>query len=598
LSAGDRTGSIVISTTIYNYGRSIIELIDGIEDDSNFWFATASVAGEEIKFQFPGAIILKELKFLQGNTATHGVWQIQGSDDGTTWIDIGSNFTLGGAATQTITGLSANTTPYFFYRLLGISGNTDSGPYIYEFLFKIEPAGTEPSYLNVLGSGDRTALITLSCSAATLNGILSNLINSIGLVSSVYFNTVPIADLWLKFDFDADKKITEVLWLQSSTSELGTWKWQGSTDDTNWEDIGNSFVLGGALYQKHTELANNTSGYRYYRLLGVSGSAVSSPFIIEVNFQIGVGAPSPYQTKTIGDSNEINWQDQVLIDQDFSLAIEDTNEVFNDEINLNIPLSLLITDNLFAFYDEVEVQSWVFFNSQTVAINDSFTEFEDSLDALAIIFIADVISYELGESFHLSDQIDLFKTVEIQLTDDLNLWDEGINVMPGEFVDYAYDTMMYDLLDSIELDLRQHRVNIDSLYLTDAVSVSLAVFSISCAVADSLNNWNDIITYQRPNYIQLFDYFVLHDSINLKMPAGKGVADSLVLSDSVIVQLSRDTELVSDSVDLWNDLVQAEITVRLTVNKSDSMSQSDALNNSGTQEDTSYYRRYLNDVLP
>lgn len=82
-------------------------------------------------------VLIDEAKYYQENSTTQGVWQWRGSNDGSTWTNIGSSFTLGGVATQTITALNGNATRYRYYQLIGVSGTCSSSPWVYEFEFKI-----------------------------------------------------------------------------------------------------------------------------------------------------------------------------------------------------------------------------------------------------------------------------------------------------------------------------------------------------------------------------------------------------------------------------------------------------------------------------
>lgn len=157
------------------------------------------------------------------------------------------------------------------------------------------------SYSNVGGSGDRTSIIAVTLTAglqnATSVGPTSALVNG-GFAQndtdSIYFtNAVAAAGLVIKFDFGAGagltKLIDEAKWYQSTSASHGAWKWQGSNNDSSYTDIGVSFTLGGSTTQTQTQLNGNVTPYRYYQLLGVSGSASSAPWLEEIEFKIDVG---------------------------------------------------------------------------------------------------------------------------------------------------------------------------------------------------------------------------------------------------------------------------------------------------------------------
>lgn len=159
--------------------------------------------------------------------------------------------------------------------LLSVSGNQDG----------------VPSYTNAGGTGDRTSSITVTISPTLTADNNANLVDG-GLANnatdSVAFNAITVTDLFIRFDFgqNAYRMITEATWRQGTTSTHGTWKWQGSFDGVTWTDIGASFTLGGATAQVQTTLADNRRGYRFYQLLGISGTASGNPWVQEVEFKI------------------------------------------------------------------------------------------------------------------------------------------------------------------------------------------------------------------------------------------------------------------------------------------------------------------------
>lgn len=149
-----------------------------------------------------------------------------------------------------------------------------------------------PDYLNAGGQGDRTATIAVSASTGLVHsGVPSNLVNgntTADTTNSLRLNAIAVAGHWIEFDFGAGaaKVITEATWAQAVTNAQGTWKWQGSKDRVTYTDIGASFTLGGSTSQVMATLSGNGTGYRFYRLLGVSGSAVTI-YNQEITFKIG-----------------------------------------------------------------------------------------------------------------------------------------------------------------------------------------------------------------------------------------------------------------------------------------------------------------------
>lgn len=152
------------------------------------------------------------------------------------------------------------------------------------------------SYENSGGSGDRSALIVVSNS----DGLFypgfadsSKLVDGVDTGNITAFNNVSAVGHWIKFDFGvgASKIIDEATWYQEGSYNEGVWKWQGSDDDSEWFDIGSSFTLGGSSAQVQTELSENTTGYRYYQLVAVSGSVNWLPSLHEIEFKIDDADP-------------------------------------------------------------------------------------------------------------------------------------------------------------------------------------------------------------------------------------------------------------------------------------------------------------------
>jgi hypothetical protein len=144
------------------------------------------------------------------------------------------------------------------------------------------------SYTNPGGSGNRTSLIAVT-TTATVNGSVSALVN--GTQANEFWWNNGQSGRELVFSFGGTgftRCITEAKWYQDLNSIHGDWKWQGSNDALTWTDIGASFTLGNTL-QVMTTLAGNTSFWHYYRLLQVSGTTSSSPYLREIEFNIDNG---------------------------------------------------------------------------------------------------------------------------------------------------------------------------------------------------------------------------------------------------------------------------------------------------------------------
>ena len=138
------------------------------------------------------------------------------------------------------------------------------------------------SYSNPLGTGDRTAFITVTTSGGTTFDSPSHLVNG-DLDDNNFWGFGAIA---IKFDLGVAKVIRQARWSQdTSTTHNGLFQWQGSNDDAAYTDIGGTFNLGGRPSLCNT-LTDNTA-YRYYRLIPTAGASISgTPYLREVEFYI------------------------------------------------------------------------------------------------------------------------------------------------------------------------------------------------------------------------------------------------------------------------------------------------------------------------
>lgn len=264
-----------------------------------------------------------------------------------------------------------------------------------------------------------------------------------------------------------------------------------------------------------------------------------------------------------------------------------------DDVALNGELHLTFLDIGNSFYDEVDATTIVYQHPDEETLVDSL-ELKDSIE---YIFEAEANLGELGDSLYLSDELSLIQFIALSVEDNLDNFTDEVVTMPGEFVELSYDTMMYEWADAIEVDTRQHRSNGDTLSMSDAVSTNLAGYLQTKAVAGNLSNWADAVSIRLKVNREIEDDLNLYDFVKLLFTHAMSKSDTLSMSDSVSTRLTPDNEELADSLELWNDLVAASLTVGLEKSVNDSMSLSDATSNSGIEEDLTYYRRYLNDVI-
>jgi hypothetical protein len=144
-TTGDRTATITctgtagMAATAEPIDSTFVNGIKTTGSSTGWYFAgTSTTAGKYVRFQFSTAQTLVEATCYKDNAGsnTYGVWKWQGSNDASSWTDIGSSFTLGGGSSFVQTELSGNTTAYTYYQWLGVSGNYNSTHTITEIEFK------------------------------------------------------------------------------------------------------------------------------------------------------------------------------------------------------------------------------------------------------------------------------------------------------------------------------------------------------------------------------------------------------------------------------------------------------------------------------
>jgi hypothetical protein len=171
---------------------------------------------------------------------------------------------------------------------------------------------TSTSYNNPLGKGDRRLLIDYSQNGSIFSDY--NPIDSLKVPLLDGYYSIPllgspgygyllgaVAGCYMQFDFKKNKLIQEAKLYQDLLSTHGIWRWQGSTDGSTFINIGNTFTFGTdtveGIHQVGymTELNSNTTPYRYYRLLGISGNASYQPYLLELEFKInGQSGPDKF----------------------------------------------------------------------------------------------------------------------------------------------------------------------------------------------------------------------------------------------------------------------------------------------------------------
>ena len=146
--------TIILSTTASTNGN-INVIKDGNVSNNNFFYPNQSVGGKEyVRMQFPSPTILQGFEISVGAWlfANGTVMQVDGSNDGTNWTTLHTENETGSVTGCIYNGslpcgngaesysFPSNTTAYTYYRLLGVSGNSRSTPWINELYFNVVPS--------------------------------------------------------------------------------------------------------------------------------------------------------------------------------------------------------------------------------------------------------------------------------------------------------------------------------------------------------------------------------------------------------------------------------------------------------------------------
>lgn len=140
---GDRTASITASTDAsLGSGSVIANLIDGASgtNSTDSVELSAGQSGKYIRFDFGTGVIIDGFRWYQSALGAQGTCVFEGSNDASSWTQIGSSFTLGNSSPLPVASLfsGANSTSYRYYQIRQTSGTTTSTPWCQEIEFRIQ----------------------------------------------------------------------------------------------------------------------------------------------------------------------------------------------------------------------------------------------------------------------------------------------------------------------------------------------------------------------------------------------------------------------------------------------------------------------------
>lgn len=139
-------------------------------------------------------------------------------------------------------------------------------------------------YDSAIGEGNRTSIIAVSATnISTGGGTLSGLIDGSKANNYWWSSAAGNGTGFLKFDFGVGASwiVDEFIWEQSTSDAHGTWRLEGSNDNSNWTQIGIDFTLVPGINRPGNP---SSAAYRYVRLRHMSGNRSGSPWLWEIRF--------------------------------------------------------------------------------------------------------------------------------------------------------------------------------------------------------------------------------------------------------------------------------------------------------------------------
>lgn len=317
---GERRPEIIVSTNFLSSNGDIGSPNPYTNDDASIFvdgvtsgtpgaggtgreLGVSSTGDRVLTFDFGvgASIVIDEFTLYLSGTTNFGTFTLEGSNNGSTWTAIGASFTLQSTGTTQVVART-NSTGYRYYQLhtTSMTGTGASSGIWSEIEFKIQditPQASRTSWFNTGGKGARTGTIDTSLSSITLSsGVVANLVDGDYTVSSAHAIALTTGQTAAQITFDFGSGVaaiidTVAIWLSASPgASNGTWKLQGSANASSWTDVDTASNLLDTLnhYKLQKRTVVNTTGYRYYRLLQVTGTT-ATPTITEIEFRIKNG---------------------------------------------------------------------------------------------------------------------------------------------------------------------------------------------------------------------------------------------------------------------------------------------------------------------
>jgi hypothetical protein len=139
------------------------------------------------------------------------------------------------------------------------------------------------SYANPMGSGNRSASIAVTTTGVT-GSPATKWVDGIKLNSNnCWTNGGAASGVSWVFDFGAPQIIDEIKYFQQASTQ-GTYVAMGSHDNSSWVTLSAPTLVNAAT--NTFALTGNVTGFRYYKIVGVSGTSDAGYYAYEFEFKI------------------------------------------------------------------------------------------------------------------------------------------------------------------------------------------------------------------------------------------------------------------------------------------------------------------------
>lgn len=296
---GNRSSFWTVTTNITPSSGTVDNLVDGAiaaNATDAFKMGSSSDRLKWIRFHATdgNAYCIDAFKWYADASNNHNDWLWAGTVNGEDWVELKDVVGLNGS-TSFVEYTYTNIRGFTDYILWQKPGSLPSAvPFNEEIEFKISTAVSPASvatnvasYANKFGFLDRTAFLTVTSTSGNGGGTPSNLVDGGALDNS--------ADAWWftggqsgrEIVWDAGVgntiRVEAIGWYQDNITSHGTWQPYWGDNSLAYTSFDSPKTLGGAGAPFYTEIALSgmPTGKRALRLLQVTGTTSSSPFLRE-----------------------------------------------------------------------------------------------------------------------------------------------------------------------------------------------------------------------------------------------------------------------------------------------------------------------------